>query len=219
MSVSTHDQQSADADDEVEVDDQSADDSSPEGQPDDNGTDGDDESEDSGEARLGDAGKQALDRMKTKWRAERDARRDAERRLTEAPTKDDADAEQYTREAEAIAKANQRILRSEIKAAAKGALADPADAFRFLDLTDFEVDDDGNVDEDEIAEAISSLVEKKPYLAAQGDRRFRGGADGGARKDARPKQWTRADLAGKTPQQITDAKAKGQLSDLLTNPK
>ncbi len=66
-----------------------------------------------------------------------------------------------------LAKANRRILRSEVKAAAAGKLADPNDALHMLDLDQFEVDDDGNVDEDEIATAIADLLEKKPYLAAQ----------------------------------------------------
>src|SRR5699024_8991195 len=111
-----------------------------------------------------------------------------------------------------------RILRSEIKAAGTGRLADPTDAYSFLDLTQFEVDDDGNVDEDEIAEAIDELVKKKPYLAAQGGRRFQGSADGGTRKEARPKQLTRADLAGMSPAEIDQAHKTGRLHDLLNKP-
>ena len=99
------------------------------------------------------------------------------------------------REAEqaATAKANARILRSEVRAAAAGKLADPKDALRFLDLDQFEVDEDGEVDEDEIADAIEDLVKRKPYLAAaQGGngKRFQGRGDGGTRPrppKARPK--------------------------------
>lgn len=190
------------------------------GESDDDGGDSDagddeDDSDVEGAESLGDAGKQALDRMKEKWRAERDARRALEEKLAAASTKDDAEAEQRQREAAALAKANQRILRSEVKAEAKGLLADPTDAFKFLDLEQFEVDNDGNVDSDEIRDALRDLVDKKPYLAAQGGRRFQGGADGGTRKETRPKQLTRADLAGMTPQEIAAAKAKGQLADLL----
>jgi hypothetical protein len=39
---------------------------------------------------------------------------------------------------------------------------------RLLDLSQFELDADGNVDEDEVADAIKDLIERKPYLAAQG---------------------------------------------------
>jgi len=179
----------------------------------------DPEPDDDGADELGDKGKQALARMKEKWRTERAKRREYEQKLADATTKDQADADRRKVESEALAKANARIVRSEVKAAAAGKLADPSDAYKFLDLDQFEVDDDGNVDEDEIAEAIEGLIKNKPYLAAQGGRRFQGGADGGTRKAARPKQLTRADLAGMTPQQIADAKAKGQLDDLLKNPK
>lgn len=179
----------------------------------------DEEGDDEGADELGDKGKQALARMKEKWRTERDKRREYEQKYTEATANDGDDADRRKAESEALAKANARIVRSEVKAAAAGKLADPKDAYRFLELDKFEVDDDGNVDEDEIAEAIEDLIKNKPYLAAQGGRRFQGGADGGTRKEARPKQLTRADLAGMTPQQIADAKAKGQLANLLKNPK
>jgi len=82
-----------------------------------------------------------------------------------------------------LAAANRKIVRSEVKAAAKGVLADPADAHQFLDIDSFDVDDDGNVDEAAIAEAIGDLVKNKPYLAAQG-RRFPGSADGGPRNES-----------------------------------
>lgn len=118
-------------------------------------------------------------------------------------------------EAAALEKANGRIVRSEIKAAAKGVLEDPTDAFTFLDPSDFEVDDDGNVDESAIASALKDLVARKPYLAAQGGRRFQGGADGGARKDARPSQLTQSDVDRMSPDQIVTAKEAGRLNDLL----
>ena len=172
-----------------------------------------------GAEALGDPGKKALDAMKAKVKERGERIAALQRELDEAKGVDEATKAAREAESAALARANDRIKKSEIKAAAKGILADPADAFKFLDLDDIEVDDDGNVDEDAIASAIADLVKQKPYLAAQGERRFRGGSDGGARKESRPKQWTRADLAGKTPQQIADAKAKGQLADLLNSPK
>lgn len=121
-----------------------------------------------GEEALSDPGKQALDRMKARLKAERAARVAAEAKLNEATPADDA--ERIAREAEsrAIAKANTRILSAEVRAAATGKLSDPSDALTFIDLSQFDVDDDGNVDQDEIAEAIADLLTKKPYLAAQG---------------------------------------------------
>lgn len=129
--------------------------------------DADDEAPD-GADELGDKGKQALDRMKAKWKAERAKRIAAEAALEQNGRGDgDDDTTRQQVEREALAKANARIVRSEIKAAAAGKLADPKDALNFINPDDFEVDDDGTVDEDEIAEAIDDLLTRKPYLAAQ----------------------------------------------------
>jgi hypothetical protein len=127
-------------------------------------------------------------------------------------------AEQKAREAEqaALSKVNDRILKSEVKAAAKGVLADPQDAYKFLDLDSFEVDNDGNVDEDAIAHALADLVKNKPYLAAQGGSRFKGTADGGARTDAsRPSQLTRDDMKRMSPEEIDQAHSEGRFTNLL----
>lgn len=179
----------------------------------DDGDTDDGDGDDEGADQLGDKGKQALDRMKAKLKAERARRREAESKLTDGAGTDDA-----ARQAEqaATAKANQRILRSEIRAAAKGKLADPKDALTFLDLDQFEVDDDGQVDEGDIEDAIDELIKNKPYLAAQGGRRFQGSGDGGAqRKAGRPKQLTQQDLKTMTPEQIDQAREAGRLDDLL----
>ena len=134
---------------------------------------------------LGPAGEKALRAEKEKRKEEARKRREAEAELERLRNGDDKAAE-AAREAEkaAIAKANARILRSEVKAAAAGRLADPTDALRLLDLDQFEVSEDGEVDEGEIADAIAALLKAKPYLAAQGNGkpRFQGGADQGARK-------------------------------------
>lgn len=121
-----------------------------------------------GEEALSDPGKQALDRMKAKLKAANERARAAEARINELTPTDDA--ERIAREAEsrALAKANTRILAAEVRAAAAGKLSDPSDALTFIDLTQFDVDDDGSVDQDEIAAAVADLIAKKPYLAAQG---------------------------------------------------
>jgi hypothetical protein len=172
---------------------------------------------------LGDAGKRALDSMKGKWHTERDRRRALEEELESLrapkPAEDgqpDADAIRREAAREAAAKANARILRSEIKAAAAGKLADPADALAHLDPASFEVDENGDVDAEEISAAITDLLTRKPYLAANSRPRFQGTGDGGAaRKPSGPAQLTRADLKGMTPDQIHKAKAEGRLNTVL----
>lgn len=214
------DDQGDDADDDSQAGDDASDSGNDADSDDDSGDDsdtGDDESDDGADS-LGDAGKQALARMKAKLKTERTRRREAESKLADKDGDGDGDGD-GAKTAAAIAKANARIIKSEVKAAAKGVLADPSDAYKFLDLDSFEVDDDGNVDEDEIADAIEDLVKNKPYLAAQGGRRFKGGAGGGARKETRPKQLTRADLAGMTPAEIDKAHKEGRLADLLQSNK
>ncbi|WP_338183013.1 hypothetical protein [Jatrophihabitans sp.] len=143
------------------------------------------------EKTLGDAGKQAIDRMKAERKTARDeaaaekARADAlQAKLDGKEAEHTAAQEKADTEKAALAKANDRIVRSEVKAAAKGVLADPADAYKFLDLDSFEVSDDGDVDEAAIAAALDELVKNKPYLAVQDGKRFQGGADGGTRKES-----------------------------------
>lgn len=174
---------------------------------------------------LGDPGKRALDSMKGKWHAERDKRRALEAQLAERETpkptegaQPDADAIRREAAREATEKANARILRSEIKAAATGKLADPKDALVYLkdQMSSFEVDENGDVDPEEISAAITELLTLKPYLAANGRPRFQGTGDGGAaRKPSGPAQLTRADLKGMTPDQIHKAKAEGRLNTVL----
>lgn len=183
--------------------------------------DGIEESDPEGAEQLGDPGKRALEAVKDKWKSEREKRRELEQKLTEqsaAGAGEQPDTDALVRQAEqnATAKANARIVRSEIRAAAAGKLADPKDALTFIDASQFEVDDDGQVDETEVAEAIEDLLKNKPYLAAQGGKRFLGTADSGARKgSSRPAQLTRADLKRMSPEQIVKAKAEGRLDDAL----
>lgn len=175
------------------------------------GSDTDDppnEGEVEGSDKLGDAGKKALDRMKAERNAARKALREMKAKYEPAPKEDQAADNKFAK----------KILRSEIKAAAAGKLADPADAHRFLDLDQFEVTEDGDVDEDEIAAAIADLIEKKPYLAAtQGKRGNKGSADGGFRQESKATQLTRADLARMSPQQILKAEKEGRLNKLKGN--
>ncbi|MFG2307659.1 hypothetical protein ACGFS9_03050 [Streptomyces sp. NPDC048566] len=180
------------------------------------GDDGDDDADPDGADDLGDKGKRALASMKGKWRTERARRRELEQQLAGKDGSDDAEAARRKAETEAVAKANTRILKAEIRAAAKGRLSDPKDALTFLDLDQFEVDEDGEIDPEEIEDAIDDLLKTKPYLAAATAKRFQGTGDGGAaRKASRPKQLTRADLKSMSPEAIEKARIDGRLDDLM----
>jgi hypothetical protein len=181
-----------------------------------------------GEDALGDKGKKALDTMK----AERKAAQEEARRIREEfeafkaqaeGREKEFQAEQERRkvEAEALEKANDRIRRAEVRAAAAGKLSDPADALRFIDVSSFEVGDDGEVDAEAINSAITDLINTKPYLAVQDSKRFQGDADAGTRKEARPAQLSKADVdrlyAEGKHEEIVKAKAEGRLADYLAS--
>lgn len=151
----------ADADEDDEDPDEDSDDDSDDAE-------GDDADEKAKKA-LGDKGQQAIDRMKERVKKERAARQAAEKKLSEAQNSDEAEKQRKAAEDAAEAKANRKIISAEIRAAAAAAkFNDPKDALAHIDVTQFDVDDDGEVDQDEIADAIKELLDKKPYLAAQG---------------------------------------------------
>lgn len=177
---------------------------------------------DEGEKALGDAGKKALDAMKA---ARNDARAEAAELKAKLEALEAAAAGKEAEHAaaveaqrvkdEAIAAANERIKKAEVRAQAAGKLNDPADALKFLDLSEFEVDSDGEVDTSSIAQAIKDLIEERPYLAAQGGR-FQASADGGARNEsAGTGQLTRADLDRMSPDEIDKAHREGRFADVL----
>jgi hypothetical protein len=184
----------------------------------------------SGDDALGDAGKQALDRMKAKQKEAIATAKAATARAVAAekalaakdkPADEVAlDAARDEARTEATAAANLKLAKSALRLAAKGVLADPADAIAFIDASQFEVDDEGDVDADALNEAITELLEQKPHLAAQKQSRFDGDADQGARgKDKAPPQWTEADLeranAAGLSDEIAQAKAEGLLNKVL----
>lgn len=172
-----------------------------------------------GAEALGDPGKKALDAMKAQRNEARKAARELTKRLEalEKPAaENDLDAIKAEAEKAANEKANTRIVRAEIRAAAAGKLADPTDAALYIDASQFEVDENGEVDSEEIAEAITELLTRKPHLAGTATGRFQGSADQGARKQPpRPSQLSRADLAKMSPESIVKAKKDGRLNDVL----
>lgn len=116
--------------------------------------------------------------------------------------------------AEVMTKANARLVSAEFRSAAAKRVKDPRIAVKLVDLSNVEVDDDGNVDADGITAALDGLLVEYPDLAPS---RFEGTADQGAvGKQVKPavKQLTRDDLKTMTPQAIIAAEKAGQL-DLL----
>lgn len=119
---------------------------------------------------------------------------------------------------EALAAANQRILKAEVRAAASGKLTDPADALRYLDLSKFTVTADGGVDTQAIADSIGELLEQKPYLgkAEQAPSGANITPPSGTRDgDRHQGQLTRDDLKTMSPAEIVKAQQDGRLKDLL----
>jgi hypothetical protein len=149
---------------------------------------------------LGPAGEKALAAEKAKRKEAATKLAAAKERIAELERGGDAAAQEKAEiEKAAMAKANDRLVRAELKIAAAGKLADPTDAAAFIDLSQFTVDDDGNVDTDEVVAAIDDLIKKKPHLAAS-TARFQGGADQGARKKVPAKTL---------PEQIREAETSG----------
>jgi hypothetical protein len=136
---------------------------------------------------LGDSGKKALDAERTAKRAAEKRAKDAELELEKlrkaAMSEQDLAVATARDEArtETAGKYQSRIISAEIRAAAGGKLADPSDAVRLLDLSEFNLDDNDEVDSAAVAKAIDELLKSKPYLGVKDDRRFQGGADQGAR--------------------------------------
>lgn len=134
--------------------------------------------------------------------AERDKRQAAERELAEFRQREadrDKTVEQKAiddarREGEttANAKANERILRTEVKRLATGKLADVSDAVLNLDLAKFQVDENGDVDETAITAAIADLIARKPHLGATPGENKGVVPAGGADQGVREKTTTRA---------------------------
>jgi hypothetical protein len=124
-----------------------------------------------GAEALGEPGKRALDSMKAKLAAEKTAKKALQDQLDalSAPKPgDEKTPEDWQREADAraMSKANERVLKADLKLAAKDVLIDPTDALLNLDLSQFEADaETGEFDADDIAEALKDLVKRKPHLA------------------------------------------------------
>jgi hypothetical protein len=174
-----------------------------------------------GEEALGDPGKKALDLMKQQRKAAQDeakalkAERDAlKAQIDGREAEHAAEQEKQRAKDDALAAANKRILSAELRGAAKGKLADPSDAALYINLDEFEVSDDGDVDSDSLREAIDDLLARKPHLAAD-TRLFSGAADQGAKGISGPSQLRETDLESMTHAEINQARREGRLNRIL----
>lgn len=191
------------------------------------------------ESELGEKGLKALNAEKDRRKAALDGKRAAEAALAvaqaelaqlkagsqtgdeEAQRKAAIDAAVKTATDEATRNANRRILQADVRSAATGKLANPADALLFIDLDKLDVGADGTVDPADIGEAIEDLLKARPYLAAQGGARtpsaseVDAGPRGADATKGKPRQVTEAELKTMTPEAIVKARDEGRLADLL----
>jgi benzoyl-CoA reductase/2-hydroxyglutaryl-CoA dehydratase subunit BcrC/BadD/HgdB len=176
------------------------------------------------EETLGEPGKKALATERAAARTAKREAREAKAELAalkaqiaakDKPT-DEQELDRVRREAtaEATQKSNTRILRSEIRAAAAGKLADPADAVAFLDLSEFDVDENGDVDASAIEDAITDLLTRKPHLAATGKRQF-GNVNQSAKPQAKPGQLTQNEYNALSREERRKARDEGRVNLIL----
>lgn len=87
--------------------------------------------------------------------------------------KPEVDADEIRREAqrEADAKANARIVRAEVRALAAESFANPLDALHNLNLDDYDVNEDGELeDAAAVKKALADVLKKNPHYAKKGGR-------------------------------------------------
>jgi len=175
-----------------------------------------------GETALGDPGKKALDAMKAQRKAAIDEAKSLRDELAaikaQAEGREAEHAAEVAKRAardEALSLANQRILKSELKAAATGKLADPTDAHLFIDLSEFTVSDDGDVDSAALGAAIADLIARKPHLAAGKQARFDGSADQGGKRADAPGQLSKEEFSALSPEDRIAAYEAGQVKSLM----
>lgn len=166
-----------------------------------------------------------LAKLKTALTAERKARKDEERKRKAAEQAladkdkpaEEAALEQARREAEqqAFSRANERIVKAELRAAAAGKVSNLTALARLVDLSQIEVDDDGNPSESDILDAIEQFLADFPEFAADKSK-FSGTADQGNKgKQSQKRQLTREQLKSMSHEQIVQAQKEGLLDDVL----
>lgn len=181
---------------------------------------------------LGDAGKRAIDRMKSERDEARRLLREAQNasQSQQSTTTDTSDrngrkdddnkgksAEDV--ENEIIARLTAQALRSSVREVAGSKLTDPNDALVLGNWSDMTPNEFGEFDRSAITSKIDDLIKAKPYLA-KSDKKFEGSADSGNRGDSQVQgQVTRESLKSMTPAEINKARADGRLQDVLSGKK
>jgi hypothetical protein len=103
---------------------------------------------------------------------------------------DRPDPTEIRREAEvaAMGKVNDKLVKAAVRAEAAAVLKHPGDAVKFLDLSDYEVGDDGEVDPAVIKRDLRALLADRPELGLTAKRGGPGGGhadfEGGPRGNA-----------------------------------
>jgi hypothetical protein len=120
-----------------------------------------------------------------------DARRKAEKELAELRQQQESDTERLVREAEerGFAKAAPMVLEAELSIAASGRMREPADAFRLLneqERADLLAITDGEARRQKAGELVESLLEARPYMALETERRQESILTPGPRTPERP---------------------------------
>lgn len=111
-----------------------------------------------------------LKRAEKKWQTEAE-KRASEKDLSEVEKLKKQLEERDSAQAAKAAKAAQRAVAAEAKAQALAAGVDPKRVDRFarlVDLSDVEIDDDGEFDTDEVSTAVAKILEDFPEFKAAG---------------------------------------------------
>lgn len=115
--------------------------------------------------------------LKKALAAERKARREAEKKAREAsealsvkdkPADEQAvDLARREAAAEATRGMSDRLIKAEVKAALAGKVENPARVLGFVDISDIELGDDGDIDGDAIADAVEQFLSDYPEFKAE----------------------------------------------------
>lgn len=149
--------------------------------------------------------------------AETDAKTAKQLLADQSKSAEQIEADQKLRDAEqaVLGKANERVVRSEVKAAAAGKVKRLDLLLKVVDLSAIAVDEAGDPDPSAVEDAISAFLAEYPELAADAQK-FSGSADQGAKgRAAKLAQLTQQDLDRMSPSEINAARREGRLNDLL----
>lgn len=149
--------------------------------------------------------------------AETDAKTAKQLLADQSKSAEQTEADQKLRDAEqaVLGKANERVVRSEVKAAAAGKVKRLDLLLKVVDLSAIAVDEAGDPDPSAVEDAISAFLAEYPELAADAQK-FSGSADQGAKgRAAKLAQLTQQDLDRMSPSEINAARREGRLNDLL----